>query len=349
MSASSDAWRFTFCAGYLVPPCKGRAPDQAMRMIRGSPINVDRLPPEFFTPLFCEAHQRCPIGIVFVREDGEPTNAVRDLVRSIAQGDRNAKTTAAKELACRLACASRRISRLGLFVVLAGSGLEGTDRVLLWKFPADETLQARMSANEMNISLLEDAFSRSSSYFKAAMFEGGQAESHFWRGRVDDRQAKQRVRKVADFWILDFLNALPELTDARGTGLVAKALRSELSKADSVESMEALMGAALLLRSLAGQTVSIREFAMRFVPEALHERFVRTAGGPGIADFIFAVDAETVDKELKFKTIVVDETFFVRGPTNLFDDKVAVRPTEEPAVVEVSLRGAITGQKLAQR
>lgn len=349
MSAGRDAWTYTFWAGYLVPPCRGLSLEDASRIIRGSPISVNDIPNGFFAPLFCDADVRCPIGVAFLSDEGRPSNSVRDLVRLIALGDLESRESAARELAGRLACATSERSPEGLFVIMAGTRIDGEHRVLMWKFPADETLQATMSATRMTISLLDDAFSKSTSYFKAAMFEGRGAQSHFWRGRVEDRQAKQRVPEVAKFWVMDFLECRPEMTDAHGTRLVAKALAKELSTAESLGAIEALMGAALVLRSLGGQPMSVGEFARRYLPEALQDSFVKTAGGPGIADQLFAVDLQIVDELLRFKSVVLDGAFIVKGPASLFDDRVSIQSTDHPEEVELSMRGVITAKRLERR
>jgi len=107
-------------------------------------------------------------------------------------------------------------------------------RVLLWKFPSEENLQANISAHGLTIKLLQDAFSRKSHYFKAAMFEGTPATTSFWTGKVEDKQAKQSVKEVADFWVTGFLNARPVLTEVRG---------SRILKGCSNEGMEPLSAA----------------------------------------------------------------------------------------------------------
>ncbi|NVM23847.1 MAG: hypothetical protein HWN68_18965 [Desulfobacterales bacterium] len=348
MSPKTESWELLFCAGYIVWPCKGLEPDAVQDRVAGSPINVDTIPTSFFLPLFAESAERCPIDIGFALEGEKQENTVRNLVRSIAFDEPTKKAHAAQELAYRLACATTRRSPLGLFVVLAGQANEHT-RVLLWKFPADESLQARISAGGITIRLIQDAFSRKSTYFKAAMFEGTPARTTFWRGKIEDKQAKHRVTEAADFWIADFLSAKPALTDARGTRLLARALRETVKQTKSVEIKEDLVAAAVAIKSQVDRNISLDEFASSYLPKDARPIFIEKAGGPALADAIFRIDRATLERELRFKSIVLDNLFIIKGPLDRFDDVVDVEPTDQEGVVEVSLRGTITSQAVQTR
>lgn len=348
MCARHESWEFEFCAAYLVPPCSATVQSEVADRVTGSTVEVDSIPHEFFVPLFEAATRSCPIGIVFGPEGGEQRNAVRDLVRTIAHGAYAAKETAAMELACRLARATTKRSPIGLFVVLTGRFTE-LGRVALWKFPADEALQAQISDAGISINLLRDSFSRSSSYFKAAVFQGGPAETHFWEGQVEDRQAKQRVPEVADFWVVGFLTGRLAFTPVHGTRVLARALRQALTKAESAEDRDALMAAATVAKAQAGRRTSVAEFVGRYLPDHLADLVVGIAGGVEVADHMFELDATTLEKELKFRSLILDEFFTVKGPVDQFDDVVRIEELEETSQVEVSLRGHITSHKLASR
>jgi len=56
-----------------------------------------------------------------------------------------------------------------------------------------------------------------------------------------------------------------------------------------------------------------------------------------------------LDSELKFRAIVLDNLFTVRGPLDRFDDVVKIEQTNEDGVVEVSLRGRITSLAIPNR
>jgi hypothetical protein len=159
----NDQWSLGFCAGYIVQPCWGLELEVIEDHITGSAMDITSLPERFFLPLFTESAEKCPIDIAFLPENGKQENLIRGLIRSIAFEDDLQKTQAARVLACRLAHVMTKRSSAGLFVVLAGSANE-VARVLLWKFPAEESLQASVSASGITITLLQDAFSRRSNY-----------------------------------------------------------------------------------------------------------------------------------------------------------------------------------------
>jgi len=158
------------------------------------------------------------------------------------------RACAAQELACRLARATTNRSPSGLFMVLVGR-LNEYIRVVLWKFPADEALQASVMTDGIAIRVLEDAFSRKSTYFKAAFFEDCPADTSFWTGKVEDKQAKHRVAEAAEFWIAGFLAARTALTSARGTRILARALRKTIQQTTCIEDKEALIAAGSVVKS----------------------------------------------------------------------------------------------------
>jgi hypothetical protein len=207
-SIQAPVWALSFCAAYIVPPCKGLEREQVMSLVKGSSVPTDADLNDFLHEMFEESAGKCVVDIAFVADDEEQENPVRTIVRSIALGDTEARMAGAHELACRLASATTHRSRQGLLMVLVGE--EGAERrLLLGKFPADESIQASLSDQRINLRLLKDAFSRKSSYFKVAVFDGNPARTSFWRGTVEDRQAKQRLPEAARFWISDFLCVQP--------------------------------------------------------------------------------------------------------------------------------------------
>jgi hypothetical protein len=348
MSPDQDSWRFGFCAAYVVPQCAGMSPAQVRRTVRGSSVDVNTIPQEFFAPLFVAADTSCRVGIALAPEGGQQRSRVRELLLAIARGAYGEKDEASRELACRLAGATTRRSPPGLLVIL--SGRQGqVCRLVLWKFPADEGLQAQILSGSITINLLRDAFSKSSSYFKAAVFEEGDAESVFWEGRVEDRQMKQRLREVADFWVEDFLAARLVFKPAHGTRVLAKALGQLLSRVESADDRDALISAATVAKAQPGRRISIAGFAGDYLPRELGEGLIELAGGHEVADHVFELDSETLGKEFNMRSLVLDGQFTVKGPMDRFDDVVLQREIAETSQVEVTLRGRVTSQRIGSR
>jgi len=348
MPQTNESCELSFCAGYIIPPCKGLEQRVIQNIIKGSSIGIETIPKDFFIPLFAKQPDKYPIDIVFKPEGGVQQNSVRSLIRKIVFEDPDEKQSVTRELAILLAKASDKRSPTGLFIIMTGS-IGDLSRILLWKFPADETLQAIVSSIGISIQLLQDAFSRKSTYFKAAMFEGSPAEDSFWKGKIEDKQAKHRIKEVSEFWILNFLNAAPALTDARGTKILSKGFRETIKKIDSVEKKSGLIDAVNVIKSQSGNNISIRECANRYMAEDVRDIFIKCAGGKAIADAIFKIDRDVLSKELKIKSVTLDNLFTVRGPLEEFDNVVTIATTSEEGVVEVCLKGTITSELIQNR
>ena len=177
-------------------------------------------------------------------------------------------------------------------MVLAGTRA-ASSRILLWKFPADQSLRALMKKESIEIELIEDAFSRKSTYYKAAMFEGSSSDKSVWRGKVEDNQAKHSVSEAAEFWIADFLSARSEFTDVHGTRVTSKAIKRAIDRAGTLDEKEDLVAVARVLRGQSGQSFSLNEMANNYIPPSSREAFLDSAGPEEIKDQRFRLDART--------------------------------------------------------
>lgn len=346
MPKKRNQWNLRFAAGFIVEPSKGLKTEDVESGLKGSIIETDTLPRDFFLPLFTKRSAEYPIEIAFLPQQGVQRNDVRDLVRSVLFGGSAEKENAARQLAVRLALATDLRSEDGLFIILSGQSGD-QHRVVLWKFPADQTLQADIVSGNIRIRLIEDAFSRQSTYFKAATFEGPDASRSIWKGRIEDMQAKQRIRGAAEFWTTDFLDAKPVFTEAHGTRVLAKALKSVIAKTTEVDIAEDMIAAARVLRGQGDRNVSIRDVADEYLPEPMRDDFIEAAGGPEIADHIFRLEPETLEREFRLKSVTLDGKFVVRGPLEEFDEVVRIAATSQEGVVSVSLKGKITSERIS--
>ena len=339
-------WELIFCAGYIVPPCKGLSDDKINRAVRGSVIAVEDLPQDYFIPLFRES-VNYPVGIVFTPEDGEQRNEVRKFVRMLAFGDRHTREQSARYLACRLASATDNRSPTGLFMVLVGQA-EKRVRVILWKLPANEIIQAAVSNEGIRIQVLEDAFLRDSTYFKAAVYEDTAGDRGFWTGKVEDKQAKWGITGVSDYWIRAFLKSVPQLTDIEGSRQLGRILRELIKKTSSLKDQETLVDAAHLIKSHHGTIITLRDFARRFLPDHLQRGFESLVKAKGLIDIPFRIDRPVLDRELRLKSLTIDDQFTVRGPLDVFEDYVQVKDLPENKV-EIRLAGTITEERIHAR
>lgn len=316
--------------------------------LQGSPVPLNEALIEFFLPLFSKNKDEYSLEIVFLSEGGEQQNEARALIRSVAFGKQKARENASLKLASRLGLVTDRRSKPGLLIVLYGRKAD-LHRILLWKFPADESLQVMISAGKISIQVIKDAFSRQSSYFKAAMFEGAEADTALWKGQVDDKQAKPRVQPSAEFWIHDFLAARSVFTPVHGTRVASKALKKVIERAKDVQTKGDLVSAARVLRTQGGRNVSFGEIADNYLPPESREDFLKATGGSQLAEETFRLVPEILERELRLKSIMLDDKFIVSGPLPEFDEVVGVRSTGTADQVEVSLKGKITSESIKTR
>jgi hypothetical protein len=185
-------------------------------------------------------------------------------------------------------------------------------------------------------------------YYKAALFEGSASETSFWKGKVEDNQAKDTVGEVAEFWTANFLSARSVLTDVHGTRLACKALKKVIDKTKSPDAKEDLVAAARVLRGQSGRQISLDDITNDYMPEESRADFLE-ATGPEIAHQIFRLDQKTLESQLRLKSIMLDDKFMVRGPLEEFDDAVTMKPIGEDEEVEVSLRGRVTSESVKTR
>jgi hypothetical protein len=336
-------WNITFCAGYIVPPCKDMEPDDAMDKIQGSPMNLAAQTLDYFQPLFDEVHETCQLEIVFNSPDGDQQNIIRDLIRDISFGDQATQYLSSRKLALQLALATDYRSPTGLFLVVCGQYNEEC-RVVLWKFPAEESLQANFSDKGLTIEIIKGAFSRKTDYFKAAMFQGNEAETTFWKGQVDDRQANTRVYEVSNLWVIQFLQALPELTNRRGTKILGRTIKKILAKLENPSEQFSVISAMTVLKNVhTTYPVTLKEIAETYLSSDVQEVFLREIKSPLLASTTFTVEIPTLDEELGIRTITLDNMFTVTGPADRFNDAI-LTSTDEGTVIQI--HGEITDQRL---
>lgn len=349
---SPSGWKIEYCAGFLVPPCSGLDEATAGEMIEGSTVTLNAAALAFFQPLFENSITSCNIDIVFSpceTETGEfeQQNPIRDMVRSIAFDSPDVKFNCSKQLALSLALASDRRSSPGLFVVIAGETAVET-RVTLFKFAADESLQAIFADQGLSINVIEQAFSRKTEYFKAAVFQGSLADRSFWEGKVEDKQATKRIYEVSDLWAIRFLHAVPQLTSARGTRLLAKALRQVIDRTEDIDRKQALIAAAITIKSQDDRSISLEEFASQYLPNDSREPFLQASGPAVLANAVFRIDGSVLDEQLGVQTLVLDNQFSVTGPFDGYRNSniIQIREVGDDNRAVITLHGRIVGQKI---
>jgi hypothetical protein len=175
------------------------------------------------------------------------TCAVRECLLSLAfETDGNA-AQAADGLAVRLADAMDRRSAPCLFMGTVSG--ESNDRtVALWTFPRDEAFQFATSGGIASVSLLDDVFSQTSGFRKAALFRGSNIRTDFITGRVLDLQISSRRGEAAQYWIRGFLGARLAISGESGTRVLAATLRSTWEATTDATERDQLFAALTAVR-----------------------------------------------------------------------------------------------------
>ena len=209
--------------------------------------------------------------------DGSRTSSVREAVKALATGTAEQAEAAALLLARRLASVMDLRSKAGLFVV-AVRRLSASDpqrEVALWVFPRDTALRFR--SQQHRIEVIEDVFSQTSEQRKLAFFTGRGVAGDFQDAKVLDLQARRSGRPVALFWLEDFLDSVPELTDEQGSRFLAD-IFLKASKAVTADiDREQVQAAVLALRARPPASTSISGIADEFLSDGAKEAFDRAA------------------------------------------------------------------------
>lgn len=337
-------WQLDFCAGFIVPKCKGSLEEQIAQEMRGSAVELNDDLNDYFLPMFEISDADGFVDIVFSSECGE--HPIQDLLQRIAFGPDSERLDCSKELAVRLASVTDRRSDEGLFILLLGHN-EDRKRIAIWKFPNDESLHASFGEHGISIELLQDAFSRDNKYFKAAIFEGA-SSADLWNGIVEDKQATSRVTGVSDLWLSNFLQAQYELRDKAASAVLARALRETANRTRDPNLQEEINSVAVMLHHQDGQLVTFGEVQRRLPVEA-RATFEQVLNDDRL-DVPFKLRSDVVEQLLRLRVIILDNGVSVRGRPELFapDGPIVVHELEGMEI-EISVYGTKVADKLGVR
>lgn len=209
-------------------------------------------------------------------------NEARNLILKLAFGEGPAVKAAADGLALRLSTSMDRRSHKYFFVAGVAKDDEHPDTraVTLWVFPSDEVFRPGQNGADLDVQLLKDVFSRTSTLKKAVLFEGRNHNADFLYGRVLDTQATARVQGVANFWVADFLAAHLSLNADAGSRLLGNGLRAAHKAATTTEEKDEVIAALLIARGLQRRPPqTLARFAEAHLPtEHLRDAFLKAVG-----------------------------------------------------------------------
>jgi hypothetical protein len=264
--------------GYAVNPQR-TAEDADFVAPSGGRIDVVATVSSLLDDALTRAQQEQPTRVrLRVAPDGSRSSPARDAVLDFAFAS---SATVAQPAADRLAEKLSRSMDLRSFSCLflvAGYRTGARDpvrQVALWVFPRDDVL--RLETQRHRIEVVQDVFSRTSQQRKLALLQGRKARGQFHQADVLDFQARGRVGDLAAFWVEEFLEADPMLTDVAGTRFLADVFVRASAKIDEPEELDRLHAAVVGLRHGPVVQRSIDEVANSTLEGQARELFLREA------------------------------------------------------------------------
>lgn len=212
---------------YLVLPTKNEEEQPVVSGVEISPADGVH---SLLVSVFERAHAECDIEIVFRPDaDGQQNNEIRDL---FVEFTRHPSVANGRSLASHLQSVTTHRSGIGLMFLMKGT--EGHNhQLVISRFPADQGVLARGTAQGLSVEFLQQVFMKSAKAYKSAIYVSDSLVGGFWDGRAVDRQITGS-REISDYWIIDFLASALRTTGPAGTKRMAIALREATRAAEGL-------------------------------------------------------------------------------------------------------------------
>ena len=213
------------------------------------------------TDIFDKAEDECDIEIRFLPSDnGAQQNECRDEIIKYIE---KASIDNARKIATRLELCTTQRSGLGLLFLIDGSNAT-EKKFVISRFPADSGILADQKAGKLDVKFLERVFMKNSKTYKSVVYRHKSLATGFWQGSAIDKQISSNEVRISNYWISEFLLSDFKQTSAAGTRMLAQALKAAGKKAQAPEIENEIASAATLAKGLAGQNISIADFATKF-------------------------------------------------------------------------------------
>lgn len=278
---------------------------------------------------------------VSLRLDANRTSILRDALMAAAFGNKADLVKASLVLAERLGNAMDHRSDPSLLVVSVHEQPKDVRQVITWIFPKGQVI--RRSGTTVDV---DEAFILNSRLRKAALLSGANNRAGFLMARVLDYQTTAVDRKVADFWITDFLDARLQMNSPEGTARLAGVLRTANDKLnDDPEQQEALHTAIAAVRSSGRPRISIQDVALDFLPEgAARDEVLKATKNDEEATTPFELDVPRFDQLVQYHIYMLANRIRVSAPFVQIGEGVQIEETDDGRVL--SARGVIEEEKI---
>lgn len=287
----------------------------------------------------------------FQVDNSSPSRAhpVRDAALAIAFAEAP-RPEVVELLAQRLDAAMDLRSKPSLLMASVHACVTPLDkRLILWTFPQQEVFNLTVADGATRLEVME-AFTTESHLRKVAMIEGKNIATGMLTARVRDFQATNAERAAADLWIEKFLGARLQMSNAEGTKLLARALRSAHARtSQQPEAQEQITAAIMGLRVAPPRRWSIDSIASTYaLSETATEALVQGLR-PEERTAMFGLDNETFDQLIHYTRFVLDNGVIVSAPFVQMDSDGGVQLFEVEGKRRLRAEGEIQEEQVRRR
>lgn len=306
---------------FLVHPGKGVGKAQ----IVGTTVPLSGGMFNLLDGIYAKSDQECDVDITFSPTlDGRQQNDCRDLIIGYLTKPDIPK---AKKIAERLAANTDGRSGLGLLFLIAGK-IGREHKILLSRFPTDSAIYVDESPNTLSVQFLERVFMKSKTSYKAVVYQHASLQGGFWSGRAIDKQLNPASGEPSNYWISDFLQSDFTTTPAMGTRRLAMAIR-DAAKKSPLPVRQELSAAGTLANGLAGQRISIADFANRMgLSQEAKTALINELKSSAAALEVFQFDAGTYKGLVAFRSVELSNGALLTADTERFDEVFVKQPVD---------------------
>lgn len=258
---------------------------------------------------------------------GHRTHTVRQFILNYCFGSAPTAKSAAVSLGTKLGQSMDDRSPFTL-LLLAAYKDGATRRLVIWAFPKDEPFHFSVSGERARIRILNDAFSRSSSFRKAALFEGTHSPTTFWTGRVIDKQAQHGFGTAADYWVSTFLESRYSLTGKAGTRLLAKCLRATYDALAQQDDRDQISNAIVAIHVSRRRQWSLRSFATEYLDGNAKQTFLSKSPADSRTT-TFNFQKTEFEQKLNFRVFRLEDNVMVSAPFGTVGKSVTLQDGEQ--------------------
>jgi hypothetical protein len=287
----------------------------------------------------------------FQVDNSSPSRAhpVRDAALAIAFAE-VPRPEVVELLAQRLAAAMDLRSKPSLLMASVHACATPQDkRLILWTFPQQEVFNLTVADGKTNLEVM-DAFTTESHLRKVAMIEGKNIATGMLTARVRDFQATNAERAAADLWIEKFLGARLQMSNAEGTKLLARVLRSAHARTgQQPEAQEQITAAILGLRIAPPRRWSINAIASEYHLDDTATAALVHGLRPEERTAMFGLDNATFDQLIHYTRFVLDNGVIVSAPFVQMDSDGGVELFEVDGKRRLRAEGEIQEEQVRRR